>query len=131
MSECFFCDRSHRELYSDWRCFVMLHDDWAVRGHAMVVWREHVENISDLTPEDAAHFLAVYARAERALLNVTGAERAIILKLGIQTPHLHVHIYPFASTADRSAVMAAIDGKVREPLDADFVSRIELALRQE
>lgn len=129
MNECFFCDREHRELYSDDRCFVMLHEDWAVRGHAMVVWRGHVENISDLAPEDAAHFLRVYADTERALLATTGATRAIILKLGIQTPHLHLHIYPAPATALRAEVMAAIDGKTKEPVDEELASQLERMLK--
>ncbi|MEO8035830.1 MAG: HIT family protein [Acidobacteriota bacterium] len=131
MNECFFCDREQSELYSDDRCFVMLHEDWAVRGHAMVVWRGHVENISDLAPEDAAHFLRVYADAERALLATTGAARAIILKLGIQTPHLHLHIYPAPATASRAEVMAAIDAKTREPFDEELVSQLERMLKKE
>ncbi|HWS71281.1 MAG TPA: HIT family protein, partial [Thermoanaerobaculia bacterium] len=91
---CIFCDQPPADpLYADDRCFVVLHEDRAVRGHAMVVWREHVENLSDLLDDDARHLLDVYRKAERALLQVTGAERAVILKLGIQTPHLHLHIY--------------------------------------
>lgn len=131
MNECFFCDREHRELYRDDRCFVMLHEDWAVRGHAMVVWRGHVENVSDLAPEDAAHFLRVYADTERTLLTATGATRAIILKLGIQTPHLHLHIYPVPASASRAEVMAAIDAKTREPFDEEFVERLKRLLSTE
>jgi diadenosine tetraphosphate (Ap4A) HIT family hydrolase len=128
MDGCFFCDGVHDEFYGDDRCFVMLHEDWAVRGHAMVVWRGHVENISDLAGADAAHFLRVYGAAEHALLATTGAERAIILKLGIQTPHLHLHIYPVPATASRAEVMAAIEGKTREKVDPAFVASLRQAL---
>jgi diadenosine tetraphosphate (Ap4A) HIT family hydrolase len=122
---CTFCDEKHEAVCTDDRCFVMLHDDWAVRGHAMVVWRAHVENLSDLGDDDLAHFAAVHARAERALLALTGAGRAVVMKLGIATPHLHLHIYPVAATLDRKAVMAIIDGKVREEPSAEFVQRLK------
>ena len=104
--------------------WVILHPDSAVAGHAMVVAKRHVENASDLAPDEFARFGNVLHAAERALLEVTGAERAILLKLGIQTPHLHVHIYPVRSGATRQDVMDAIDGRVREERPADFAARL-------
>jgi len=117
---CLFCNEPRTAgevLFDDARVLVILHDDWAVRGHAMVVWREHVENVADLTLDDYLHFAAVHHRAERALLAVTRADRAILLKLGIATPHLHLHIYPVSAALDRRQVMEIIDGRVRDAMD--------------
>jgi diadenosine tetraphosphate (Ap4A) HIT family hydrolase len=117
---CLFCNDPHSAgevLFEDARVLVILHDDWAVRGHAMVVWKEHVENVADLTIDDSIHFAAIHRRAERALLAVTRAERAILLKLGIATPHLHLHIYPVSAGLDRAAVMEIIDARVRDAMD--------------
>jgi len=117
---CLFCNdpRSAGEiLFEDARVLVVLHDDWAVRGHAMVVWKEHVENVADLTIDDSIHFAAIHHRAERALLAVTRAERAVLLKLGIATPHLHLHIYPVSAGLDRATVMEIIDARVRDAMD--------------
>jgi diadenosine tetraphosphate (Ap4A) HIT family hydrolase len=122
---CVFCNdpRAAGEVvFEDDRMLVILHNDWAVRGHAMIVWKAHVENVADLTSDEAAHFFAVHHRAERALLAVTGADRAILLKLGIATPHLHLHIYPVSASLDRSAVMEIIDAGVREPFDERLVA---------
>jgi diadenosine tetraphosphate (Ap4A) HIT family hydrolase len=122
---CVFCDTAPADpLYADDRCFVALHEDRAVRGHAMVVWRAHVENLSDLAADEAAHFVDVHRRAERALLDVTGAERAILLKLGIQTPHLHLHIYPVSASLDRPAVQAILDAKTRDEVEEGFAERV-------
>jgi diadenosine tetraphosphate (Ap4A) HIT family hydrolase len=124
---CVFCTdvrAAGQVLAEDDRLWVVLHDDWAVRGHAMVVWKKHVENVADLTLDEYMHFAAVHHRAERALLAATGAERAIILKLGIATPHLHVHIYPVAAALDRAAVMEIIDARVRQPADEAFVAEL-------
>ena len=104
--------------------WVLLHPDSAVAGHAMVVAKCHVENASDLSPDEFGAFAKIQHAAERALLEVTGAERAILLKLGIQTPHLHLHIYPVSRDATRQEVMDAIDGKVREERPADFGARL-------
>lgn len=131
---CVFCDDvpgaagAPQIVFEDERVRVMLHDDWAVRGHAMVVWKRHVENVGDLTAEEAAHFARVHHRTERALLAATGAERAILLKLGIATPHLHLHVYPVSATLDRAAVMAVIDAKTREERDEGFVAEVRARL---
>jgi diadenosine tetraphosphate (Ap4A) HIT family hydrolase len=109
-------------IYVDAAARVAFHDDWAVRGHVMVIARQHVENLSDL--DDPEAFMSVYRRTERALLEATGCERAIVIKLGIMTPHLHLHIYPVAATATRAEVMAAIDGKTQVPRDGELVEKV-------
>jgi len=122
---CLFCRKIDGDvLYEDERCAVVLHDDWAVLGHAMVVWKSHVENVSDLSEQDAAHLSQMHHTAERALLEATGAQRAILMKLGIATPHLHLHIYPVRASLDRAAVFAIIDGKTRVARDEEFVEHI-------
>jgi diadenosine tetraphosphate (Ap4A) HIT family hydrolase len=131
--DCVFCTgvaRSGDVVLEDQRTWVVLHEDWSVRGHAMVVWKVHVENFSDLTPEDAAHFARVHRRAEKALLDVTKADRAILMKLGIATPHLHLHIYPVSAALDRDAVMRVINGETRETRDVAFVNALRSACAQ-
>jgi diadenosine tetraphosphate (Ap4A) HIT family hydrolase len=54
-----------------------------------------------------AHLARVWHRAERALK----AERVMVMKLGIQTPHLHIHLFPFDATATREEVFAAFEGR--------------------
>lgn len=90
---------------------LLLHEDWATDPHLMVVARRHVENISDLDESEAKDFLSLWREAERAVLSVTGNQKSINLKLGLMTPHLHVHIYPFGSDATRDVVFSAFDGK--------------------
>ena len=82
---------------------------------------KHVENVADLTTDEYAHFAAVHHRTERALLDATGADRAILLKLGTATPHLHLHIYPVSASLDRAEVMEIIDGRVRDSFDQTLI----------
>ena len=124
---CVFCTdpREAGEIvYEDGRVWVILHADWAVRGHAMVVWRRHVENVADLTLDDAVHFAAVHHRAERALLAATKAERAVLMKLGIATPHLHLHIYPVSAALRREEVFEIIEARVRAAYDEALVAEL-------
>ncbi|HVR40602.1 MAG TPA: HIT domain-containing protein [Thermoanaerobaculia bacterium] len=128
---CVFCrdvTRVGEIVFEDERVWVVLHDDWSVRGHAMVVAKTHIENASSLPVDEWLHIARMWHDAERAILGLTGAERAIILKLGILTPHLHVHIYPVSSSMTRDEVFAIIDGKTRVERDEDFVARLRLTL---
>jgi len=114
---CVFCGdpRAAGELlFEDDRVWVILHLDWAARGHAMVVWRRHVENVSDLDDDEARHFATVHRRVERILLDATRTDRAILLKLGIATPHLHLHVYPVSAALRRAEVMDIIDARVTD-----------------
>lgn len=126
---CTLCaDDTADVIYVDAAARVAFHDDWAVRGHVMVIARQHVENLSDL--DDLGAFMSVYERTERALLEATGCERAIVMKLGIMTPHLHLHIYPVAATATRAEVMAAIGGKTRVGRDEALIEQVRAALNR-
>ena len=127
---CALCgDDTADVIYLDAAARVAFHEDWTVRGHVMVIARQHVENLSDL--DDLAAFMSVYQRAERALLEATGCERAIVLKLGIMTPHLHLHIYPVTASATRAEVMAAIDGTTRVPRDEALIERVRAMLNRD
>src|SRR5882672_1374657 len=116
---CVFCNKlrdAGELIFEDEKLIVILHNDWAVRGHVMIVWKEHVENVADLAPDEYAHFASVHLRVEKVLLDVTHVDRAILLKLGIATPHLHLHIYPVSASLDRAQVMDIIDGKTADSM---------------
>ena len=121
---CSLCETATDLVFENEHARVLLHPDWSPRGHALVVAKRHVENASDLTSEEWLGFAELWQRTERALLELTGAERAMILKLGIVTPHLHVHIYPARSTDSRADVFAAFDGNRSEPRDEEFVATL-------
>jgi len=81
------------------------------QGQLMVIARQHVENVSDLDEEEWLHVARAWHRAERELRAITNAERVMVMKLGIATPHLHIHLFPFMSDATRDEVFAAFEGK--------------------
>jgi diadenosine tetraphosphate (Ap4A) HIT family hydrolase len=129
---CVFCSdlSSAGELiFEDENAWVLLHPDWSPRGHAMVVAKRHAENASDLDEDEWLRVASVFRRTEKALLEATNAQRAIVMKLGIQTPHLHLHLYPMSAAATRAEVFEAIDGKRGETRDGELVQRLTRALR--
>jgi diadenosine tetraphosphate (Ap4A) HIT family hydrolase len=129
---CVFCtdvSTAGDVIYESAHAWVLLHPDWSPRGHAMIVAKQHAENASDLDEDEWLQLARVFRRVERVLLEQTQTQRAIVMKLGIQTPHLHLHIYPVSSSATRDDVFAAIDGKRREERDDELVQRLTLALQ--
>jgi diadenosine tetraphosphate (Ap4A) HIT family hydrolase len=108
--------------FGDWK--LLLHPDSAVPGHSMLVSSRHVENFAELTDSETQQFARVQKVAERALLDVTQTDRAILLKLGIQVPHFHLHIYPVSRAMIRGDVMRVINAEVSEPREADFGKRL-------
>ena len=124
---CLFCTditRTGDVVHESAHAWVVLHEDWAVAGHAMIVSRRHVQNVSDLSDHEWEHFAKIWRRAERALLQATGADRAMTMKLGIAIPHLHVHIYPVMNDASREQVFAAFDARTSVPRDEHLVDKI-------
>lgn len=129
---CAFCTdlaRTGELIHENENAWVLLHPDWSPRGHAMVVAKRHAENASDLDEDQWLELARLFRRTEKALLEATGTQRAIVMKLGIQTPHLHLHIYPMSGSATRAEVFDAIDGKASEARDDELVQRLTRALR--
>lgn len=128
---CIFCDdlaRAGELLLADEHAWVLLHPDWSPRGHVMIVARRHVENVSGLAQNEWLAFARTWQRVEQVLLELTGAERAMVLKLGIVTPHLHMHLYPARAGDTREEVFAAFDGRRSEPRDDAFVAELRRRL---
>jgi diadenosine tetraphosphate (Ap4A) HIT family hydrolase len=64
-------------------------------GHVMVVSTAHAESFADLTPEDAAAFMALIASATSEAERESGAHH-YVLRIGDKSPHLHFHVVPRA-----------------------------------
>ena len=103
---CVFCNNVH-----DAGTLLSEDDDaWVVRhpqGQTMIVAKRHVENVSDLDEDEWLRIAKTWHRVEREL----SAERVIVLKLGVQTPHLHIHLHPFPTSASRQEIFLTLEGR--------------------
>ena len=98
----------------------MLDRDWAVKGHALVIWKKHALNMSDLSEADFAHFSHIVRRTEESLLKVLNKDKSIILKTGGIVSHFHFHIYPVQSDMPWESVLALFSTEVRnEPKEGE------------
>jgi diadenosine tetraphosphate (Ap4A) HIT family hydrolase len=132
---CLFCETlSTREsaadiLHEDDDVLVLLHEAWAIRGHTVVVAKRHVENASALPEDEWLRYARTFRHVERAVLGETGADRAVLMKLGLMVPHLHVHVYPVSREMTREQVFAAIDGKTKHAASDEERASFVAALR--
>ena len=142
MTDCTLCTASSApagssslEIARNDAAIATLHDDLAVPGHAMIVARDHVQNVSDLEPSVRRQFFELFVETEAALLQALAVERVILVKLGLAVPHLHWHLYPMSAAATRADVFAALNTTTPQ-LDAnaetdDLIASLRDLLRHE
>lgn len=68
-------------------------------GHLLVIPREHLALLTDLSPAQVGRLVGILPMLGRALLDVTGAEGFNVLlnqgpSAGQVVPHLHFHLIP-------------------------------------
>ncbi len=126
MSECIFCAVSAGQVerslvYEDETSVAVMDISPVNPGHALVIPKEHVVGLQDLTDDTAAHLFAIAMRVARALrrssirceginLFVADGEAA-----GQEVFHVHVHVLPrFAGDPFR---IERADGWIAAPRD--------------
>jgi diadenosine tetraphosphate (Ap4A) HIT family hydrolase len=103
---CVFCKNVHDAgtlLSEDEHTWVVRHPE----GQTMIVARRHVENVSDLDEDEWLHVARVWHRVEKEM----NAERVIVFKLGVATPHLHIHLHPFTRNTTRQEIFLTLAGR--------------------
>lgn len=126
MNQCTFCQlikggRAKEDtIYEDDRVLVLLDIDWAVKGHTLIIWKEHIENASSLSETDFLYFSKIFRRAEKALLEILKVDRSVVLRTGWTIPHFHFHIYPVKREVNPAEILDMMHKRVRhEPASGE------------
>ncbi|KAG8739349.1 hypothetical protein FRC12_016348 [Ceratobasidium sp. 428] len=85
------------KLYEDEHLMAILDIQPIRRGHALVIPKNHVKQLSDLSPELAARLGAAVSRVANALYNaldITGLNVVCNQDYAQAVPHVHYHIVP-------------------------------------
>lgn len=69
-------------------------------GHTLVVPREEIDHWIDCPAELRDHLFGVAQEIGRAIDKVWQPERVGLALVGLDVPHLHIHVSPIWSTAD-------------------------------
>jgi histidine triad (HIT) family protein len=96
-------------------------------GHALVVPRAEVEQLTDADDDLLAHLVLVAKAVGRAQQTAWGAPRAALLVAGFEVPHLHLHVLPAWDESSLTFANARQDVPA-EQLDA-AAERLRDALR--
>ncbi len=96
-------------------------------GHALVVPRREVDHWIDLEPDLAKHLMGVSQAVARAIQRCFSPTKVGSAVVGIEVPHVHIHLIPIDSIADLDFSKADPNPKP-EALD-DAARRIRDALR--
>ena len=96
-------------------------------GHTLVVPREEVDHWIDLEPDLARHVMSVSHSVGRAIQRAFSPARIGQAIIGIEVPHVHVHLIPIDAISDLDFSNADPNPKP-EALDA-AANSIRRALR--
>ncbi|TFH74122.1 HIT family protein [Cellulomonas sp. HD19AZ1] len=116
-----------RLVWEDDRAVVLLTIAPITDGHALVVPRAEVEQLTDAPDDLLAHLTSVAKAVGRAQQASWGAPRAALLVAGFEIPHLHLHVLPAWDESSLTFANARQDVPAAE-LDA-AAQRLRDALR--
>ncbi|MFQ8309722.1 HIT family protein [Streptococcus pyogenes] len=104
MENCIFCsiiqgDIPSSKVYEDEQVLAFLDISQTTKGHTLVIPKQHVRNLLEMTAETASHLFARIPKIARAIQLATGATAMNIINnneaLAGQTVfHAHVHLVP-------------------------------------
>ena len=85
------------KIYEDDKTFAFL-DIYPVQpGHTLVIPKRQVEFVWDLEPEDYAAVMETVKKVAQRLREVLGKPYVGEQVVGVDVPHAHVHLIPFAN----------------------------------
>lgn len=69
-------------------------------GHTLVVPRAEVDHWLDADPELLSHLMRVAQRVGKAIQTVWNPEKVGVAIVGLEVPHLHIHLSPIWAVGD-------------------------------
>jgi len=117
-----------RFVWQDERAVAFLTINPVKPGHTLVVTRDEVEHWIDLAPDLARHVMGVCHGVGRAIQRAFTPTRVGQAIVGIEVPHVHVHLIPIDAIGDLNFANADPSPKP-EALDT-AAAKIRRALRE-
>jgi len=104
--------------------FVRLARNQAHAGYSLVILREHVTDLTDLTPAQLAGFWTDVQHASRAIQETFAPKKIDYLVMGHRMPHLHCHLLPQHAHDDPRRNPDISDGPaIAEPTELNRAAR--------
>lgn len=100
MDPCVFCEivsagsRHEQVLFEDDAILVILDDFPLAKGHALVILKRHLPDLSAVSSEAASMLGKAVARVAAAIKAALDAESVYVASVGEQVRHVHYHVVP-------------------------------------
>jgi len=98
-----------RFVYADDRCVAFLSINPLQPGHTLVVPRAEVEHWIDLDAESWQHLTQVSQRLATAIDSVYRPAKVAAMLVGLEVPHVHIHLVPINHMGDVDFATADTD----------------------
>ena len=112
-------------VWEDEQCVAIMTLNPMKPGHVLVIPRLEIDHWDDLPAELAAHLMAVSQRLAKALKRAFPCQRVGLLVVGLEVPHVHLHLVPLEAMQDirveglpqaGAEELAAAANRIREAL---------------
>jgi histidine triad (HIT) family protein len=90
---------SHK-IYEDDKTFAFLDIHPAQPGHTLVIPKKQVQFVWDLDEEDYVALMKTVQKVAKRIQAVLGSPYIGEMVFGMEVPHAHIHVYPFATAAE-------------------------------
>ena len=81
-------------------CFAFLDINPNSRGHTLCVLKKEIDYIFDLNSEDYQKLMNFSRKIAIALKKSVNCKRIALSVIGLEVPHVHVHLIPLESMSD-------------------------------
>lgn len=88
------------KVYEDEKTFAFMTINPVLPGHVLVIPKQPVDHLEDLEDEDYHAVLTTVKKVSHRVKEVFKTDRAIIMVMGFEIPHAHVHVVPANSGSD-------------------------------
>ena len=88
------------KVAEDEHFFAFLDINPLVKGHTLVVPKQEVDYIFDLSDEDLAAMHVFAKKIARAIEKAIPCKRVGVAVMGLEVPHAHIHLIPINKESD-------------------------------
>ncbi|EPC03167.1 HIT family hydrolase [Litchfieldella anticariensis FP35 = DSM 16096] len=112
-------------VWEDEQCVAIMTLNPMKPGHVLVIPRQEIDHWDDLPLELSAHLMVVSQKLAKALKQAFPCTRVGMLVVGLEVPHVHIHLVPLDRMQDirmeglaqaEAEELAAAAAKIREAL---------------
>lgn len=91
-------------VHEDDQCVVIMTIQPMKPGHVLVIPREEVDHWDDLSEPLYQHLMSVSRRLAKAIKRAFPRKRVGMLVVGLEVPHVHIHLTPLDEMSDIQVV---------------------------